>query len=42
MRPIIAAMQLNIDLKDCNGTKLEEMLTEKKREALQVRRNINY
>lgn len=38
MKPTIAAIRLKINLKDWNGTKLEEMLTDKKREALEVKK----
>lgn len=41
MKPVIAAIRINIDLRDWNGTQLEEMMTDKEREAIEVKLNIN-
>lgn len=35
-KPVVAAIRLNVDMSDWNGTPLEEMLNEKERGSLEV------
>lgn len=36
MKPAVAAIRLNVDMSDWNGTPLEEMLNDKERALLEV------
>lgn len=36
MKPLVAAIRLNIEMNDWNGTKLEVMITEKERAAMKA------
>lgn len=36
MKPLVAAIRLDVDMSDWNGSKLEDMLTEKKQSAMEV------